>query len=50
MVDAHRVEVLNAETSAFGRSGVVLESLVAVSGTEGVALALASVAASSVVA
>jgi hypothetical protein len=50
MVDAHWVEVLTAVTSAFGSSGVVLESSVTVSGTEGTTLACASVAGSSVVA
>jgi hypothetical protein len=41
--------VLAAEASASGDSGVVLESLITVSGTEGATLALASVTVSSVV-
>jgi hypothetical protein len=41
--------VLVVEASASGILGVVLESLVAVPGTEGVALALASAVGSSVV-
>jgi hypothetical protein len=41
--------VLATEASASGSSGVVLESLVVVSGTEGATLALASMAGSSVV-
>jgi hypothetical protein len=41
--------VLDAEASVPGSSGVVLESSVAASETEGVALALASMAGSSVV-
>jgi hypothetical protein len=41
--------VVAVEAFASGSSGVVLESSVAVSDTEGVALALASVAGSSVV-
>jgi hypothetical protein len=49
-IAAHWVEVLAAETSAFGRSTVVLESSVTVSGTQGATLALAFVADSSVVA
>jgi hypothetical protein len=40
--------VLATKTSTFGSSCVVLESLVAISGTEGVTLALASAAGSSV--
>jgi hypothetical protein len=43
------VEVLVAEASTSGSSGVVLESLVTVLGTEGVTLALASAVDSSVV-
>jgi hypothetical protein len=50
MVAAHWVEVLSTEASASGCSGIVLESSVAISGTEGVTLVLASVACSSVVA
>jgi hypothetical protein len=42
--------VLAAEASVSESSGIVLESSVAVSGTEGAALALASVIDSSVVA
>jgi hypothetical protein len=42
--------VLAAKTSAFGSSGIVLESSVAVPRTEGVALALASAVGSCVVA
>jgi hypothetical protein len=42
--------VLAVEASASRSSGIVLKSLVTVSGTEGAALALASVADSSVVA
>jgi hypothetical protein len=49
MVAAHWVKVVIVEASASGSSGVVLESLVAVSETEGTTLALASVAGSSVV-
>jgi hypothetical protein len=45
----HWIEVLAAEASAFGSSGVVLESSVAIPRTEGVTLALASVVGSSVV-
>jgi hypothetical protein len=41
--------VVAVEASASGSSGVVLESLVTVSETEGAALALASAAGSSVV-
>jgi hypothetical protein len=41
--------VLAAEASASGSLGVVIESLVAVSGTEGVTLVLASTVGSSVV-
>jgi hypothetical protein len=41
--------VLDAEASVPGSSGVVLESSVAASETEGVALALASMVGSSVV-
>jgi hypothetical protein len=41
--------VLAAEASSSGSLGVVLESLVAVPGTEGVTLALASAASSSMV-
>jgi hypothetical protein len=47
-VSAHWVEVLDAKGSVPGSSGVVLESLVAASETEGATLALASAAASSV--
>jgi hypothetical protein len=47
---AHWVEVLTAEASTSGGLGIVLESLVHVSGTEGGSLALASTASSSVVA
>jgi hypothetical protein len=50
MVAAHWVEVLAAEAYVTRSSGVVLESSVAVSGTEGATLALASTAISSVVA
>jgi hypothetical protein len=50
MVVAQLVEMLAAEASAYRSSGVMLESLVAVSGIEGAALALASAASSSVVA
>jgi hypothetical protein len=49
-VAAHWVEVLATEASASGSSGVVLESSIAVSGTEGMTLALASVPGASVVA
>jgi hypothetical protein len=42
--------VLATEASVFGSSGIVLESLVIIPGTEGATLALASVAGSSVVA
>jgi hypothetical protein len=49
MVASHWVEVPTAEASASGSSGVVLESSIAASGTEGVALALASTVGSSVV-
>jgi hypothetical protein len=49
MVAAHWVEVLAAEASVSGDSDVVLESSVAVPGTEGATLALTSVASSSVV-
>jgi hypothetical protein len=41
--------VLDAEASISGSSGAMLESLVATSQTEGVALALASVVGSSMV-
>jgi hypothetical protein len=44
MVAAHWVDVFDAEASVLGSSGVVLESSVAASETEGVALTLASVA------
>jgi hypothetical protein len=47
MVTAHWVEVVAVEASASGGSGVVLESSIAASETEGVTLALASVAGSS---
>jgi hypothetical protein len=50
MVVVHWVEVFVAKASASGSSGVVLETLVAVSKSKGVALALASAAGSSVVA
>jgi hypothetical protein len=50
MVVVHWVEVFVAKASASGSSGIVLETLVAVSKSEGVALALASAAGSSVVA
>jgi hypothetical protein len=50
MVAAHWIEVLAAEASTSGSSGVVLESLVTISGTENATLALAYVAGSSVVA
>jgi hypothetical protein len=50
MVAAHWVEVVAIEASAFGSSGVGLESSVAASETEGAALALTSVAGSSEVA
>jgi hypothetical protein len=50
MVAAHWVEMLAVEVSASGSSSVVLESSVTVSGTESVALALASATSSSVVA
>jgi hypothetical protein len=50
IVVAHWVEVLTAEASASRSLGVVLESLVAISGTEGEALALASTTGSTVVA
>jgi hypothetical protein len=46
-VAAHWVVVLAIEASAFGSSGVVLESLVVVPETEGATLALASAADSS---
>jgi hypothetical protein len=49
MVAAHWVEVLDAKASVPGSLGMVLESLVAASKTEGAALALASAAGSSVV-
>jgi hypothetical protein len=49
MVAARWVEVVAVEASASERSDVGLESSVAVSGTEGAALALASVVGSSVV-
>jgi hypothetical protein len=49
MVAAHWVEVLVAEASASGSSGVVLESSIAIPETEGTTLALASAAGSSVV-
>jgi hypothetical protein len=47
---AHWVEVLTAEASTSGILGIVLESLVHVSGTEGASLALASTDSSSMVA
>jgi hypothetical protein len=50
MVVEQWVEVLAAEASTFGNSGVVLESPVSVYGTKGATLALASAAGSSVVA
>jgi hypothetical protein len=50
MVAAHWVNVLADEASASRSSGVVLESSVAVSRTEGVAFVLASTAGPSVVA
>jgi hypothetical protein len=50
MVASHWVVVLAAEASTSGRSGVVLESLVAVPGTEGAILALTFAAGSSIVA
>jgi hypothetical protein len=50
MVAARWVEVVAVEASASGSLDVGLESLVAVSETEGAALALASVAGSSGVA
>jgi hypothetical protein len=46
MVAAHWVEVVVVEASASGSSDVGLESSVAASETEGVALVLASVAGS----
>jgi hypothetical protein len=49
MVAAHWVEVVAVESSASGRSDIGLESSVTASGTEGAALALASVVGSSVV-
>jgi hypothetical protein len=49
MVAVHWVEVLAVEASASRSPSIVLESSVAVSGTEGVALALVSAADSSVV-
>jgi hypothetical protein len=49
MVVEQWVEVLAAEASAFGTSGVVLESPVAAFGTKGATLALASAADSSMV-
>jgi hypothetical protein len=50
MVAARWVEVIAVEASASGSSDIGLESLIAVSETEGAALALASVGGSSVVA
>jgi hypothetical protein len=47
MVSAHWVEVVAAEVSASGNSAMMLECSVAVSETEGTALALAWVAGSS---
>jgi hypothetical protein len=47
MVAARWVEVVAAKTSASGSSDVGPENLVAASETEGIALALASVAGSS---
>jgi hypothetical protein len=49
MVAARWFEVVAVEASASGSSDVVLKSLVVASETEGVTLALASVAGSSVV-
>jgi hypothetical protein len=49
MVATRWVEVVAVEASTFGGLGVVLESSVAASETEGVALALASTVGSSVV-
>jgi hypothetical protein len=49
MVAAHWVDVVAVEASASGSSDAGLESSVAVSETEGAALALASVVGSSVV-
>jgi hypothetical protein len=49
VVAARWVEVVAVEASASGSSGVVFESSVAASKVEGVALALASTAGSSVV-
>jgi hypothetical protein len=47
MVAARWVKVVAVEASAFGGSGVALESSIAASETEGATLALASVADSS---
>jgi hypothetical protein len=49
MIATRWVEVVVVEASASGSSGVVLESSVTASETEGAALALASVPGSSVV-
>jgi hypothetical protein len=49
MVASHWVEVLAIEASTSGSSGIVLESLVTISGIEDMTLALASAADSSVV-
>jgi hypothetical protein len=49
MVATHWVEVLDAEASVDGSLGMVLESSVTVSETEGATLALASATSSSVV-
>jgi hypothetical protein len=49
MVATRWVEVVTVEASASGSSGVVLESSVAASKTEGMTLALAFAAGSSVV-
>jgi hypothetical protein len=48
-VAAHWVEVLAAETSASGSSGIVLESSVVVPGTKGATLTLAFAVGSTVV-
>jgi hypothetical protein len=50
MVVEQWVEVHAAEASAFGNSGVILESPISVFGTKGATLALASTVGSSVVA
>jgi hypothetical protein len=49
MVAARWVKVVAVEASAFGGSGMALESLVTVSKTEGATPALASAAGSSMV-